>query len=808
MSSKQLTASVRLNTSQAEQKLKNIAKAIDIINMAANKQSNAYVGVNAALSKSTKQTSAVVNQTKQWAYAQKQVGSGLKSNNSLLRNIGNKLKAISATYIGIMGAKAVARTSDTITSAQNRLNALNGATPESTNLAMNKMYVTAQNSRSSYSDMLNNVSKTMTLAGDAFDNNIDNAIRFQEIMAKAYTVGGASQEEASSSMYQLVQALGSGVLQGDELRSVREGAPIAYKEIEKFAQKVLDTEDSLKDLASQGVITSDMVVAAIMDAGNSIDDKFENTAMTFQQAANMIKNMAMQAFKPVLEMLNKALNSDAGKVILDGIGKAFIILANIVLWFGNIIGKVVNWCVENWEWLKYVVLGILIIIGTMMMITAAKAIWSALQTAWAWLQAYWPLLLIVAGIMMILYIYELWVQGTITTTEAIVYCLLVIAAVALIVGIILNAMWLLWVALAVAVIALIMAYFAEFCGFVNVGIQAIVNAWFWCGNLILGVWNWCCAALGNGIKWLGNVWFGCINWMGALFHNVVAGICNVAIGLWNSLGAIAKNIGIAFQNAWIGAQNFFWSFIQGCLEGLRWLEPAINAVAQALGADGFTLSGTIETVANKQQAYKDYVSVGDVWKSGMGTYDYQSLGDAWSSGMNTYKYDSLSDAWSKGWNTYDVFQDGWASDAYNSGYDWGKGIEDKINNWGSQFQDADKKSGIFSSLSDKLNLNNGLPSLTDPAYALDFSKPEDLLANIDQNTSDMKDSMDLSNDDMEYLRKIAEMEWRNEFTTAEIKVDMTNNNTVNSERDLDGIVEYLSDVLRAEMTNVAYGVHY
>ena len=70
------------------------------------------------------------------------------------------------------------------------------------------------------------------------------------------------------------------------------------------------------------------------------------------------------------------------------------------------------------------------------------------------------------------------------------------------------------------------------------------------------------------------------------------------------------------------------------------------------------------------------------------------------------------------------------------------------------------------------------------------------------------EGIEVTDEDIEYLRKIAEMEWRNEFTTAEIKIDMTNNNTVNGERDLDGIVSYLSDVLREEMTNVAYGVHY
>jgi hypothetical protein len=89
---------------------------------------------------------------------------------------------------------------------------------------------------------------------------------------------------------------------------------------------------------------------------------------------------------------------------------------------------------------------------------------------------------------------------------------------------------------------------------------------------------------------------------------------------------------------------------------------------------------------------------------------------------------------------------------------------------------------------------------------LDYGLPE--LDGIGGDVSSIKDSMDLKDDDLEYLRKIAEMEWRKEFTTAEIKVDMSNYNTINGDRDLDGIVDYLSDVLRSEMTSVAEGVHY
>ena len=112
--------------------------------------------------------------------------------------------------------------------------------------------------------------------------------------------------------------------------------------------------------------------------------------------------------------------------------------------------------------------------------------------------------------------------------------------------------------------------------------------------------------------------------------------------------------------------------------------------------------------------------------------------------------------------------------------------------------------------------DSSLPDPNDKSLALgDSFAPSganaDILKGLDQlngTTDDIKDSMDLRDDDLEFLRRIADMEWRKEFTTAEIRIDMTNHNTVNSDRDLDGIVDYLADVLRDEMSVVAEGVHY
>jgi len=108
-----------------------------------------------------------------------------------------------------MGAKAVMNTTDTLIGSQNKLNYVNAqslgasgikdgvysdATLDLTQQSLDKIYASAKKVRTSYTGMMANVSKTMTLAGGAFGNNIDNAIRFQEIMAEAYAVGGCVRD--------------------------------------------------------------------------------------------------------------------------------------------------------------------------------------------------------------------------------------------------------------------------------------------------------------------------------------------------------------------------------------------------------------------------------------------------------------------------------------------------------------------------------------------------------------------------------------------------------------------------------------
>lgn len=663
---KGIKTSVRLDVKDAEKKLKKLENRISSINKLVNSS-----GVS--LNKLTASLNRVDTTNKRVANSAKQISKGYRDANSAVSILTKNVRTLASTYLGVMGAKAVTGASDTITSTENRLNALNGNNHTQTQSDMNKMYASAQKVRMGYADMAQNVSKSMTLAGDAFQGNIDNAIRFQEIMAEAYTLGGASAAEQASSMYQMIQALGAGVLQGDELRSVREGAPIAYKKIEEFAQGVYNTEESLKDLASQGMITSEIVVAAMMQAGEGIDKAFANTEMTFAQAFTRMRNMALQSFKPVLQTLNDALGSTAGQAIMNGIGTALYVVAQSLLVVFGWIEKIYNFVASNWGTIVRTMLTIaelIYVIGIGIAVTLLPNIIAAGKAA-------------LIGL-----------AKTIVSLSQTIYLMgLYIAE---------------WLALH-WVLAIIL-----------VALAAVVIA---------------------------------IIWVADSFVDACGIIAGTALGLVEVFKALGTNIALIFGYAWDSAKSAFWTFVKECLEGIKFLEPAINAVAEAFGKKGFTLSGVIKTVSGKAKA------------------------------PSTPNLVSVSDAWNKG---------------YNGGYDWGTNKANGLTNW---LSDKFGMSGLDSIINPTSSVGGGY----NPAQALeDIAKG---VGDTSDNTGKMADSMELTKEDLEYLRRVADMEWKKEFTTANITVDMSNYNTISGDGDLDGIVTRLSDKLYEELTMVANGVY-
>lgn len=172
-----------------------------------------------------------------------------------------------------------------------------------------KIFQAAQRSFATYESVADTVAKLNLLAGDAFKSN-DESIKFAEIMSKSFVVAGTEAEQMSAALLQMNQALASGKLQGDEYRSIIENAPLIANAIANYMGK---SRAEMKELSSQGAITSDIIKAAVFKAGDDIEKKFQAMPVSFGQAMNIIQNEAIRTFEPIFKMISNGINSNGWK---------------------------------------------------------------------------------------------------------------------------------------------------------------------------------------------------------------------------------------------------------------------------------------------------------------------------------------------------------------------------------------------------------------------------------------------------------------------------------------------------------------
>ena len=127
----------------------------------------------------------------------------------------------------------------------------------------------------------------LTRASAGVAKNEGEVARATSILAKSFKASGATAAEAASGALQVGQALGSGVLQGDELRSIKENAqPIAQAIADAFGVPI----GALKALGEQGKLTSDKVFAAILAAGPKVEAQFKATTATIGDSFTRLGN--------------------------------------------------------------------------------------------------------------------------------------------------------------------------------------------------------------------------------------------------------------------------------------------------------------------------------------------------------------------------------------------------------------------------------------------------------------------------------------------------------------------------------------
>lgn len=247
-----------------------------------------------------------------------------------------RIKSLVGAYVGLQTVQKLVETSDQMTQINARLQLMTGSAEAAAD-AQDKIYQAAQRSRGAYMDMADMVAQLGTLAPDAFSST-DELIAFAEQLQKQMAISGASGQSAQAAMVQLTQALASGTLRGDELNSVLEQTPMIAKTIADYMGV---TTGKMREMASEGAITADVVKNAMLSAAAETDAAYEQMPLTWSQVWTMGSNMALQAMQPVLDLISLAANNiDTLIPLVAGLTAAIAAYtiaqtaANAAAWFG------------------------------------------------------------------------------------------------------------------------------------------------------------------------------------------------------------------------------------------------------------------------------------------------------------------------------------------------------------------------------------------------------------------------------------------------------------------------------------------
>ena len=605
-----------------------------------------------------------------------EIQEGVSGSNELV----NTIKRAVGAYISIQGVGKVLSISDELTQATSRLdlmnnsfNEINGTANETSEL-VNMVYAAAQDARGSLDSMASVVARFGNNARDAFGNS-EEVVAFADLVQKQMAIAGASTQEAANAELQLSQALGSGVLRGDELNSIFEQAPNLIQNIADYLDVPIG---QIREMAADGELSADVVKAAIFAAADDINGKFDEMPMTWGQIWQSMQNTAVMAFQPVLQRLNGMANSDAFQELVDGAIEAMATTANMVLNIFDLVGSVAGFVADHWSIIEPIILGVAaaIIIYTAFTKGAEIASRAASLATNAWTAA----------------------QGAFNAVMSMNPVGLVIIAVVLL-------------------IAIIYAAVAAVNHFAGTSVSAT--------GLI-------CGAFATALAFIGNLFIGAANT-----------IIGTGVTLWNLIANFVNAFALVFNNPVAGIEALFLSLFNFIVEVIESAARMLDAVF------GSSLADAVAGFQNKVQAKVDAVISENGGSEILKTVD-----------MSDYQF-----------NRFDY------GDAWNSGYNFGEKIDDKISNF--------SLSDIFG----KTDIPNPDDYISGFSDAIANSGAGGNLDSIADDTSAIKDSVDITDEDLKYLRDIAEQEAINRFTTAEVKLDMTNNNNVSSDADLDGIVD-------------------
>jgi len=545
-------------------------------------------------------------------------------------------------------------------------------------------------------------------------------VQFAGLIQKQMTIAGASAQEAANAELQLSQALGSGVLRGDELNSIFEQAPNLIRNIADYLNVPIG---KIREMAADGELSADIVKNAIFAATDEINANFESMPMTWDQACTSMQNTATMAFQPVLVKLSEMANSEQFQVLMTNAVNTMATVAGAVLQVFELMGTAGQFAAEHWD-----VLGPIIytVVGAWVAFNVVLGIYNGIQA--------------VSNMLAAISAARSAIKAGATLAEAAATTTATGAQVGL--NAALLACPLTWIILLIiALIAIIIA---------------VANHIAHTGSVATTTFG---------------VITGGVNVVIQFFKNLGLEVANIALGIGNAIAALGTNIMTAFHNAICSVQSWWYGLLSTVLTVVAGICEALNKLPFV----EFDYSGI--TSAANEYAAKSEEAADNKW-------DYLDVGDAFYDGVTTF----------------DAFRDGWVDDSYRSGAEWGDGVSDKISDTLGGFstdvpQQSDYENAVAGSGNSAADVANA--NLATAKNTGDTAKAAQKAAQ----------SLDVTGENLKYIKDMAERDYINRFTTAKISVKQTNHNTVKNNMDLDGINEYLRSDLEQRMAAAAEGVH-
>ena len=264
-----------------------------------------------------------------------------------------------AAYSAINITRSILETSDTITLATARLGLLTDNVTE----LRDQIYQMSQETRTNYLEMLSVVSKMGINVGvgeGEWFANTDELVKFNELVAKTFAIGAQNTKEINAAMLQLTQALSSGRLQGDEFRSLFENSPLyiryigeylgeLYGAVDEAGNSIALTNGQLKELAAQGLLTSDVLIDAMFHAADEIEAKFETVPRTFQQRFEQVRNILHQQGTLLLETINNIVDNASFDRFLEHLSNQLTFIIGAIDAVLTALSPIITFVMEHWN---------------------------------------------------------------------------------------------------------------------------------------------------------------------------------------------------------------------------------------------------------------------------------------------------------------------------------------------------------------------------------------------------------------------------------------------------------------------------